>query len=515
MAKKIPIGIQDFRKLVENDFLYVDKTAFLYKMISVQGIYLITRPRRFGKSLTLSTLYELYSGNKFLFKGLWIEDKWDWSKQYPILRISLTSIGFQEIGLRAALDQQLGLIAKAHGLQLSMQGLAARFGELISALSEAGNKTVVLIDEYDYPIIHYLGKDINAAKENQEILREFYSVLKDCDALLEFVFLTGVSKFSKTGIFSGLNNLIDLSMHPDYATMLGYTQAELETAFAEYFGLAGKQLKMDRATLLEKIREWYNGYRFQYASEKVYNPVSVNNFFSVKQFENFWFATGTPSFLIHLLKEEGLFDLHLPPVNPGGFDTFDLDKLKPEAILFQTGYLTIQRQTEDGLIQLDYPNKEVRDAMLEILVEGFLNVDVERSAAMVISLRNAFRQNQIDEAMRILQGVFANIPYFLHEKYPEKFFHAAIHLLFTYLSIRIRSEVCTSAGRVDSMVETDTQVFILEFKLDRSPQEALEQIRNKRYYQSAWALGKPVTGIGVNISAETKNIVDWASAIYP
>jgi hypothetical protein len=211
-----------------------------------------------------------------------------------------------------------------------------------------------------------------------------------------------------------------------------------------------------------------------------------------------------------LLKENGLFDLNLPPINSGGFESFELDRLKPEAILFQTGYLTIHHLTENGLYQLAYPNKEVRDSMLEVLIEGFLNVDVEHSANLVIELRDAFRANNVDKAMHILQHVFANIPYFLHEKYPEKFFHAAIHLLFTYMGIRIHSEVCTSDGRVDSMVETDTHIYILEYKLDKTPQEALAQIRKKQYYRSAWEKGKPVIGIGVQFSSATKNVEAWA-----
>ena len=510
MPKKLPLGLQDFRKIIENGFLYVDKTEYVFRIVSNPGAYFLSHPRRFGKSITVATLHELYSGSRELFRGLWIEDKWDWNKKHPVLRLSLTSIGFQSIGLRPALLQEIGIVAKAQGITLSSEGLAARFRELIGAMAAGGQKTVVLVDEYDAPIIHYLGTNLEQAVENREILREFYTVLKDCDTLLELVFLTGVSKFSKTGIFSGLNNLVDLSMHPAFATMLGYTQQELEGNFAEEIEAAGAALQLSRAQLLEKMREWYNGYRFEEHAPRVYNPVSVNNFFSRNKFENFWFATGTPSFLVNLLKKEGLFDLNLPAINPGGFETFELDRLKPEAILFQTGYLTIQGLTEDGLVQLAYPNKEVRDSMLEVLIEGFLAVDVERSAYLVIRLRNAFRENDVDKAMDILRGVFANMPYALHEKYPEKFFHAAIHLLFTYMGIRIHSEACTAEGRVDSLVETDTHVYILEYKLDKSPQEAIEQIRRKRYYQAAWHLGKPVVAVGVQFSSQTRNIEAWA-----
>jgi len=509
MLHKLPIGLQDFRKIIENDFLYVDKTAYILEVVSKPGTYFLSRPRRFGKSITVSLLHELYNGSRELFKGLWIEDKWDWNRKHPVLHFSLTSIGFQSIGLQSALLQEISLKAKEHSISLSSQGLAPRFRELVVALAAGGQKTVVLVDEYDAPMIHYLGNKIEQAKENREVLREFYSVLKDSDAYLELVFLTGVSKFSKTGIFSGLNNLNDLSMHPSFASMLGYTQQELETNFIKEIAVACTVLNMPRTKLLDTMKEWYNGYRFEENAQKVYNPVSVNHFFCRNKFQNFWFATGTPTFLINLLKKEGVFDLNLPPINPNGLEIFELERLNLAAILFQTGYLTIQDVTNEGLFQLAYPNKEVRDAMIEVLMEGFLSINVERSGYLVSRLQNAFHENEVDKAMEILQGVFANLPFFLHEKYPEKFFHAAIHLLFSYMGIRIHSEACTSDGRVDSLVETDSHVYIMEYKIDKSPQEAIGQIRKKKYYQYAWHLGKPVIAVGVQFSSNTKNIVAW------
>jgi hypothetical protein len=370
---------------------------------------------------------------------------------------------------------------------------------------------VVLVDEYDAPIVHYLGKDMEKAYANRDVLKEFYTVLKDFDSAIELVFLTGVSKFSKVGIFSGLNNLTDLSMQAEYATILGYTQAELENNFAEEITSVAAKLNMSRIELLAKMKQWYNGYRFQANAEKVYNPVSCNLFFYEKEFKNFWFATGTPSFLVNLLKKEGIYDLYFPAINLSGFESFDLDRLKPIAILFQTGYLTIQHEDEDGLIQLDYPNKEVRDSMLEILIETYVGVDAELSASLIIRMRNAFKANDLELVIRILQGVFKDLPYFVHEKYPEKFFHAAIHLLFSYLGIRIQSEVCVSDGRIDSLVETDTHVYILEYKLDQSAQVALDQINLKKYYQAYWNKGKKVIGVGVNFSSASRNIETWVA----
>jgi hypothetical protein len=455
-------------------------------------------------------LHELYNGSRELFKGLWIEDKWDWSRKNPVIRISFKDVNFEQRGLEEPLAERISEVANNYSIGLRSLSARDRLRELIIALSERG-KVVVLVDEYDAPIVHYLGQNINQSLENREYLRSFYSVLKEMDVHLELVFLTGVSKFSKTGIFSGLNNLTDLTMHPQYATMSGYTQAELEHYFEEEITETAQQMNLTREALLEKLREWYNGYRFEESADRVYNPVSVNNFFNRRKFENFWFATGTPTFLMNLLRQEGMYDLNFPPLNPGGFETFELDHLKPEAVLFQAGYLTIQHCDSDGLIHLDYPNKEVRDSMLENLIETFTGVHAERSTSLVISLRNAFFAADLEKVFRILESVFADIPYQLYEKRPEKFYHATIHLLFTYMGLRVRSEVCTSDGRVDSLVETPDRIYLLEFKLDKTAREALDQILSRKYYRSAWERGKPVTCVGVNFSSETKNIESWVS----
>ncbi len=510
MADNLPLGLQDFRSVVEGGYKYIDKTMYLHRMATTGKYYFLSRPRRFGKSLTVSTLNELYKGSRELFKGLWIEDKWDWSRKHPVIRLSFKDINFEQRGLEEPLSERITEIGRNNQIQLVAKSARDRMRELIIALS-GPRKVVVLIDEYDAPIVHYLGVNVDKSIENRECLRAFYSVLKEMDEYLELVFLTGVSKFSKTGIFSGLNNLTDLTMHPQFATMLGYTQEELEHYFSDAITATALKMKLSREELLEELRIWYNGYRFEEDADRVYNPVSVNNFFSVGKFQNFWFATGTPTFLINLLRKEGIYELHFPPLNPGGFETFELERLKVEAILFQTGYLTIQSRDEDGLLVLDYPNKEVRDSMIENLIEGFVGVNTERSASLVISLRKAFFADDLEQVFRILQTVFADIPYQLYDKHPEKFYHAAIHLLFTYMGLRVRSEVCTSDGRVDSMVETPTRFYILEFKLDKSAGEALEQIKQKKYYRSAWESGKPVTCVGVNFSSETRNIEGWVA----
>ncbi|MFM9947254.1 MAG: AAA family ATPase [Saprospiraceae bacterium] len=510
MAKKLPIGLQDFRTIIAEGYKYIDKTEYVYKLCTSGTFFFLSRPRRFGKSITIATLQELYNGSRDLFKGLWIEDKWDWDKKHPVIRISFTGIGFQSLGLTEAITQELNTLAEKRGVVLSKSAIGPMFRELIDLLA-VDKKVVVLIDEYDAPIIQYLGKDIGQAQANREILKEFYTVLKDADSKLEFVFLTGVSKFSKVGIFSGLNNLQDITMSPQYATMLGYTQEELESNFAEEIEDTARYLACSKQELLDKIRLWYNGYRFSYRANTVYNPVSVNLFFTEQEFKNFWFATGTPTFLINVLKTEGLYDFKLQPQSEQSFDSFDLEDLNPYGLLYQTGYLTIKSKNEFDLYELDYPNHEVENSMLAYLLEAFGGVRKGSGLAMAIQLEQAFFASDLDQVIRILQTLFKGLPYQLYEKQPEKFYHAAIHLLFSYMGLRVHSEVSTSDGRADCVVETDTHIYILEFKLDESAEAALAQIRRKKYYQAWWLKGKPVIGVGVNFSSQTKNIEAWKS----
>jgi hypothetical protein len=505
MADNLPLGLQDFRGVIEGGYKYIDKTMYLHRMATAGKYYFLSRPRRFGKSLTVSTLNELYKGSRELFKGLWIEDKWDWSRKHPVIHLSFKDINFEQRGLEEPLSERITEIGSNHQVQLVAKSARDRMRELIIALS-GPRKVVVLIDEYDAPIVHYLGVNVDKSIENREYLKEFYNVLKEMDGHLEFVFLTGVSKFSKTGIFSGLNNLTDLTMDASFATMLGYTQEELTSCFSEKIDEAAESLEMSRDELLEGMRVWYNGYRFHHRAERVYNPLSVNMFLYRKEFDNFWFATGTPTFLVNILKREGIYQLHLNNISALDFDSFDLDDIRSYGLLYQTGYLTIQSRDEYGLYSLDYPNREVKDSMLTYLMEAFGGVSKSEGVGTATEMAKAFMTDDIDGVMRALQSIFSRIPYQLYDKHPEKFYHAAIHLLFTYMGLRVRSEVCTSDGRVDSMVETPTRFYILEFKLDRSAGEALEQIMQKKYYRSAWESSKPVTCVGVNFSSETRNI---------
>lgn len=510
--QRLPLGIQDFQTIIEEGYLYVDKTEYLHQLMQLGKSFFISRPRRFGKSLTVSVLAALYSAQRELFSGLWIEDKWNWDKKHPILSLSFTGISIESLGLEVAITQELHTQAAQRGLSLSKVGIAPLFKELLEKVASQG-KVVVLVDEYDAPIVQYLGRDTDLAIRNRDILREFYTVLKNEEARLELVFITGVSKFSKVGIFSGLNNLIDLSGMQQFASMFGYTQQELELRFSTHLELTNRQIQLGNSTLLDEIKRWYNGYRFHQNGTTVYNPVSLNMFLTIKEFNNFWFETGTPTFLINLLRERGLYNFNLEPKSQIEFESFELENIHPYSLLYQTGYLTIQSVDAYGLYHLDYPNYEVKHAMLAYLLEAFSGVSKGNGLALVVRLEQALIEHDVDKAMRLLQSVFKNIPYHLQDKYPERFYHAAIHLLFTYFGLRVNSEVCTSDGRTDCVVETEDRVYVLEFKLDKSPEAALEQIRKKQYYQAWWERGKPVVGVGVNFSSQSHNIEAWATEL--
>ncbi|MFZ4427082.1 MAG: AAA family ATPase, partial [Saprospiraceae bacterium] len=389
MSKKLPLGLQDFGGIIADGYKYVDKTRYIHEMATSGKYFFLSRPRRFGKSITVSTLHALFNGSHELFKGLWIEDKWDWNRVRPVVKLSLKDVNFEQRGLEEPLAERIAEVGTRNGIDLKATTARDKFRELILALSERG-KVVVLVDEYDAPIVHYLGKELDTAYANRELLKGFYSVLKELDTLLELVFLTGVSKFSKTGIFSGLNNLVDLTTHPDYATMLGYTQAELEDNFSEEINAACAALGLSRDQLLEEMRDWYNGYRFEENAPTVYNPISVNNFFHQKKFDNFWFATGTPTFLIQILKQQGVFDLQAIGQSTLDFESFDLEDIRLFGLLYQTGYLTIQSRDEFGQYTLDYPNREVKNSMLAYLFEAFGGVSKGTGVSMAIKLERAF-----------------------------------------------------------------------------------------------------------------------------
>ncbi|MFA8450315.1 MAG: AAA family ATPase [Bacteroidales bacterium] len=508
---KLPIGQQDFKGLIDDNCIYVDKTETIYKMITEGKYYFLSRPRRFGKSLLVSTIKEIFSGNKYLFKDLWIENKWDWNQKFPIIHLPFASIGYEKLSLETAISTRILEIAnrKENNITIEASTIDQQFRELVLKLQKKFNQPVIiLVDEYDKPIIDYIGTDLQQAKANQKTLKTFYSVIKDLDASIRFCFLTGVSKFSKVSVFSDLNNLRDITISKAYSDILGITQTELEFYFKDYIVSLGQELSLDKEEILEKIKLWYNGYNWT-GKDKVYNPFSTLLLFRELDFKNYWFASATPTFLIDLLRDQQIYDINNSRVGQVVFESFEIsDKINIRSLLFQTGYLTIKGVDKRGIYTLGYPNKEVREAFLDYLIEGFSGSNKEEVKPLIFDIEDAFIANNIEEVIRLTNRLFKNLPYQLHDR-TEKFYHAVIHLMYYYLGIYIDSEVCTSDGRADAVVQTDTHIYCLEFKLNQSAKIALQQIEDRGYLQKYSGQGKKLVAVGINVSSKVKGIDDW------
>jgi Predicted AAA-ATPase/PD-(D/E)XK nuclease superfamily len=506
--QKLPIGVQDFRVLREENSLYIDKTQYIHNMVMRANYYFLARPRRFGKSLLLSTLKELFKGSKELFKDLWIENNWDWTQTSPVVHISFAAAGFRQIGLLKAMEYLIERSAKEYDIILTKEGVPPRFHELIEKLYEKYDKVVILIDEYDKPIVDYLD-NIPQANENKEILRDFYVVLKDTPQYLRFVFITGISKFSKVSIFSALNHLSDISMDDDYATLLGYTQAELEMYFKPYMPAAARKNEVDEAGLLLMLKYWYNGYSWD-GITKVYNPFSILNFFQKNDFKNFWFSTGTPTFLSILARQQAFYDLDEVETDQNAFETFDIERLNPQAVMFQTGYLTVKKhERKTGFYTLGYPNNEVRKSFLEYMIDAYSFVQVNDVPPTFIKIQRALERKDVGVVIELLNIMFVSIPHQIWMGNSEKYFHSLVHLMLHYLGTNITSEISTNRGRLDAVLTTEKYIYILEFKYNKSARTAITAIE-KRGYAAQYALAeKEVIAVGINFSGTTKSINQW------
>ena len=506
MKQKLPIGLQSFGEIRRNNYLYVDKTQDLFRLVESGKYFFLSRPRRFGKSLTISTIKELFRCKKDLFKGLWVEDQWNWEQEHPVVHIGFSSIGYKTLGLETALEMALDKAASEAGIKLTASQYDQKFKELIQRLSEK-KRVVLLIDEYDKPIIDYLD-NIPQAKAHQKILKSFYSIIKDSDDYIRFLLITGVSKFSKVSIFSELNNLFDITIDRHFASLTGITQEELQTQFEPHLAETGHFLGMNREELLDKIKEWYNGYSWD-GKVFVYNPFSVLSFFQKSDFQNFWFSTGTPTFLIQQLTAKNFYQIGESEVGQVAFESFDIENIDPYSLLFQTGYLTIKSVEPFGLYLLDYPNREVKDSMLQYLVAGFNHGSYTQTTPIVLHLRSAFLKNDLSKVIRIINGLFKSIPSHIFIKEKEAYYHSVVFLVFQYLGQFIDAEVNTSDGRIDAVVQTDTHVYVIEFKLDDSADAALAQIQQKGYAAKYKNADKEVWALGINFSSESKSVDDW------
>jgi hypothetical protein len=491
--KLLPVGIPTFRDIINGGYLYVDKTPLIYELIrNPKGIYFLARPRRFGKSMLVSTLLEIFTGNRELFRDLWLYDSpYTW-EQHPVIHLDFNYYSARSVTeLETSLKYFLQKTAAAYDITLTDTLYYIQFGELIRGLAEKYQKqVVVLIDEYDRPLIDCM-TNLEEAKRVRNFLKGFYRVLKSSDAQLRFIFLTGISKFSKVGIFSDLNNLQDLSMDDRFAALPGITQTEVETAFHPYLA----SFAQNKAPIT------------------LYNPYSLVCLLEAQDFRNYWFESGTPTFLVNLIKEQQyeLADLKTREVGELAFSTYEIDNLAILPLLYQTGYLTIKNYNEQKrLFELYYPNREVEDAFLAYLLDSFSQLDLGVSEGYLWQLIEALQANDLTSFFEILTVFFARIPYTLQVK-REKYYQTIFYLIFTLIGLRVQAEVTTNRGRIDAVIEVKDAIYLFEFKLNGSAESALAQIKSNAYYEQYQRAGKPLHLVGANFSTRKRGISEWKS----
>ena len=511
----ITSSVYTFENLRQGGFLYVDKTKYLYKLVKEsQSMFFFSRPRRFGKSLTLSTLKAIFQGKKELFNGLYIENQpYDWN-EYPVIHIDMGSVYSDEPDeLKRALFNLVKEIARNNHIELENDIFNEAFKELILRLNEKSGKVVILIDEYDKPILN------NIENENieklQAVMKGFYSVLKTCEPYERFVFITGVGKFLKVSVFSDLNNLTDISMSDDYAEMCGYTEKELLDYFQTRLRELAKQNNKDYKSFIQGVKEWYDGYKFSKRGENVYNPVSFAKFLENHgDFNNYWFETGSPSILIKLIKTK---DVNIEEVlkntySEDNFTAYMPSKIAFIPLMYQTGYLPIKSWSVTNRIteyKLGFPNFEVEESFYRRLIANVDDIH-DLCGTLPTNLRRAFRNNDIAEAMKLLKAFFSGIPYDI-QVVSERYYQSIFYSIFKSVGFAVEAEARTSNGRIDAVVETDKNVYIFEFKLDKSAEFALDQIINKEYYEPYLHSGKKIMLIGANFNSETRKMGDWVT----
>lgn len=512
MNRKYPIGIQSFENIRKEGYLYVDKTALIYQLVQTGKYYFLSRPRRFGKSLLLSTLQAYYEGKKELFEGLAMASlEKDW-KTYPVLLLDLNAQRYDSVdSLTSILNDTLCEWERLYGTQESETTLSLRFkGVIQRAAEKTGRNVVVLIDEYDKPMLQAIhNKELQSSYRN--ILKAFYGVLKSKDAYLQFALLTGVTKFSKVSVFSDLNNLMDISMDNRYAAICGITEQELVTDLGEYIRDLSGTLQMSYEDLLRELQERYDGYHFVEDSEGLYNPFSLLNTFARKKLGNYWFETGTPTYLVELLKENHYPLEHLTYEQATadtltGIDTVDSS---PIPVLYQSGYLTIKDyDPEFETYTLGFPNKEVEEGFTRFLLPYYAHIRSGSSAFHIVNFVKEVRSGNIDGFMKRLQSFFSDTPYELVRDL-ELHYQNVLFIIFRLVGFYTQAEYHTSEGRVDLVIRTDQFIYVMEFKLDGTAEEALQQIEEKQYALPFASDSRRLFKVGVNFSNATRNIEKW------
>ncbi len=505
--KKLPIGIQTFSEIIEEEYAYVDKTDIAVDLIENGKYYFLSRPRRFGKSLFISTLQAMFEGREELFTGLQAHERWDWSVHYPVIKISFAGVARTVSDMKQDIKNILKTNQKRLKISCDLPNdIGGCFYELIEkSFEKYHEKVVVLVDEYDKLILDNLDQ-VEMAKEAREILKDLYTIIKDSDEFIKFAFLTGVSKFAKVSIFSGLNNLKDITLDKRYATICGYTQHDLETVFACHLKNAD----------MAKVKEWYNGFNF--LGEHVYNPFDILLFIDHDfEFRNYWFATGTPTFLIKLIQQQNYFIPRLENlrVNSSLIDAFDIENIRIEPLLFQAGYLTIKEVNElefggyEYLLQL--PNKEVTISLNDLIIQYL--TDETHFTTTKSTLYTALKNGNPDLLWKTLTSLFASIPYnnYVNNTISsyEGYFASVIYAYLASLGLDIIAEDVTNKGRIDLTIRLRNNIYILEFKVDGTD-NALQQIKGKNYQQKYLEESSNIYLIGIDFSSAEKNISKFA-----
>lgn len=514
--QKLPIGIQFFDDLRKSGCLYVDKTEQIHTLMQTGKFIFLSRPRRFGKSLLVSTLQHIFQGDKELFTGLWIEDKIDWQPR-PVLAINFNDVDYLSKNLGQGLEDLLDKLAYRNNLALTATGYKNKFQELIERLSEK-QPPVLLVDEYDKAITDLLESE-QKVTEHVAILKGFYSVIKATEAhCIHWALFTGVSKYGKLSLFSDLNNLTDITMDARFATLVGYTQTELEAYFPEYIDRLTVKFQASRAEVLQAIQHWYNGYSWD-GVQTVYVPFSTLLFFELQTFENHWFSTGSPSFLFKLLRQNQMPAYLLEKLSGDNtlLDSADVNNINVISLLFQTGYLTIKKvypALSGTTYDLGYPNHEVTQSFQRYLLVDYLKRESSYLSTRLISgLKEALEAQNLPGFIEILKAVFAGIPHTLFLP-DEAYYHSVIYLVLKLLGFSILAEPLTNQGRLDALLELPDKIYILEYKMS-SATAALNQIKKKQYDQPYRASGKQIILLGIAFDKEKRTIRQWKSEPKP
>ena len=511
LPRRYPLGIQTFQKIIEENMLYVDKTELIYKLTQSYSYVFLSRPRRFGKSLLVSTLASYFRGEKELFKGLAMERLEKQWKQHPVIHLSLASVKSLDIeSIIQTIGFNLKWIEKEYNVIPAEGDLGVRLKNIIMSCYERFGKVVVILDEYDAPLLNVL-HDEQRLKEVRQLMRTLYSPLKDCDPYLRFVFITGISKFSQLSIFSEINNLKVISMMPEYSTLCGFTQQEIEENFQDGIKRLAEKEELTVEQTLDKLRQTYDGYHFAANSPGVYNPYSIINALSDGTFDNYWFSTGTPSFLVEMLRKfhTDISRIDGSTAEAPEFDapTEDMRSILP--LFYQSGYLTIKHyESQFELYTLGFPNKEVRNGLMRALYPYYITPNTDGRALVLMNISKGFMYHDVESAMQTLQAYLESIPY-QDSRFDENHYTQMLYVIFSLLGLHVDSQVRTAKGRLDVVVKTEGHIYVMEVKLDRPAREAIEQIGTKNYLLPYTLDGRQLTKIGISFSTEERNVTEW------